>query len=60
MSLAKGTKGHVRHNLIRGHRLVKFIEYFNRFVDGDPKVTSLMVTERGKKLKEVGGHKIGR
>uniref|UniRef100_A0A6M3LHB3 Uncharacterized protein n=1 Tax=viral metagenome TaxID=1070528 RepID=A0A6M3LHB3_9ZZZZ len=55
MSLAQGVKGSGRRSILYSHRLLKHMEYFNRFIDGDPKVTAEMVTERGRKLKAIGG-----
>ncbi len=53
MSLAQGVRGKSRHKLILGHRLTKYVEYMNRLIDGDPKVTTEMVTRRGKKLQAI-------
>lgn len=55
MGLAQGVRGRGRHQIISTHRLQKYLEYFNRYLDGDPKVTAEMVAERGRKLKAIGG-----
>ncbi len=60
MSLANGIRGSGRRSLITGHRLLKYLEYFGRYMDGDPKVTVDMVTERGKKLKAIGGNRVSK
>ena len=60
MSLANGVKGSGRRSVIYQHRLLKHMEYFSRYMDGDPKVTAEMVTERGRKLKEIGGKRAKR
>lgn len=57
MSLAKGVK-HGRKPIIQQHRLLKYLEAFDRYCKGE--VPASYVTERGNKLKEIGGNHVSK
>ena len=57
MSLAKGVK-RGRKPIIQQHRQAKFEEAFDRYMNGE--VPASYVTERGNKLKEIGGNRVSK
>ena len=55
MSLAKGVK-RGRKPIIQQHRLTVYLRAFDRYIAGE--VPASYVTERGNKLKEIGGNHV--
>ena len=51
-SIARGTKGRVKLQIVRIHRLLEFEKAFNRYLAGD--CSADFVTYRARKMLEVG------
>jgi hypothetical protein len=58
MSLARGIRRGQRKPIIVQHRLLKFEEAFDKYLNGQ--VDAQFVTERGKKLKAIGGSHVSK
>jgi len=57
MSLAKGVK-RGRKPIIQQHRLMVYLRAFDRYCNGE--VPASYVTERGEKLKAIGGNHVSK
>jgi hypothetical protein len=53
MSLARGVRKGQRKPIIVQHRLIKFLEAFDKYLNGQ--VPAEFVADRGRKLKAIGG-----
>lgn len=58
MSLAQGLPEKQRKPIIKEHRVLKYLEAFDKYIRGE--VTAEFVAERGRKLKAIGGSHVSK
>jgi hypothetical protein len=58
MSLAQGLKTKQRKPIIVQHRVLKYLEAFDKYLRGQ--VSAEFVAERGRKLKAIGGNRVSK